>query len=125
MPTIKPTEAGQDSRRKHLEHLREIRKDVTDLAALKNTDEWVKLVRMLRKWSQFAKNEEDNANAEHDKGEIDAQSFSKKVTRARQKIADFDLVSEILDKQDSVLRDLDAEISKIEAQYKSAKEELQ
>ncbi len=122
MATIKPTESGQEYRLAQLKHLRETKKDLSEIEGLKNTPEWSKLVRLLRRWSEFAKNEERNANRDHDAEDIDASTFSKRVTRSRQKQVDFDFVADILDKTSVQIESVDAEIERIEKQYKDAKE---
>lgn len=124
MPSIKPTEDGQRLRLERLNSLRETRKDLADLAGLKISPEWAKLVRLLRRWSEFAKREERHANADHDAEEISAEVFGKRVARARQKIADFDFVADVLDKREQQIDLIDAEIEKVEQAYKSAKEAL-
>ena len=124
MATIKSTERGQEERLAQLKHLRETLKDLQDLGGLKDNPEWGKLVRMLRKWEGFAKNEEVQANKDHDAEEIDAVTFSRRVIRFRQKQADFSTVAEVLDKHSKMIEDFELEITKVEGQYKAAKENL-
>lgn len=124
MPSIKPTEEGQQRRLDRLASLRETRKDLADLAGLKNSPEWAKLVRLLRRWADFAKKEEKHANAAHDLGDLDAHSFSRQVTRARQKWSDFEFVADVLDKREEQLKLVDEEIAKVEQAYKTAKDVL-
>ncbi len=124
MANIKFTEEGQRLRLERLTALRESRKDLADLAGLKNSPEWVKLVRLFRRWAEFAKREEKQVNAEHDLGDINAETFSKRATRARQKIADFDFVADVLDKREEQLKLIDEEIAKVEHAFKQAKEVL-
>lgn len=125
MSTIKHTEAGQDIRLERLKSLRETRKDLNDLQGLQISPEWSKLVRLLRRWSAFAVLEEKAANRDHDSEEISSEIFSRRVTRCRQKISDFDFVADVLDKTKVQLEAVDEEIMKVEAQYKSAKQDLQ
>jgi len=125
MSNVKFTEEAQEERKKRLAHLREVRKDIHDLSDLKNTPEWAKLVRMLHKWSAFAKTEESIANAEHDREEIGAEVFSRRVLHARQKQADFDFVADILDKHEEQLKVVDAEIERVEQVFKEAKSTLE
>lgn len=125
MPTIKATEAGQDLRLERLKSLRETRKDLDELQTLRIAPEWAKLVRLLRRWSAFATLEEKAANREHDAEEISSEIFSRRVTRCRQKVSDFDFVADVLDKTKVQLETVDSEIKKVEAQYKSAKNELE
>ena len=124
MATVKYTDDAQQERLRRLTHLREARKDIADLESLKNTAEWAKLVRTYRKWISFAKTEEQIANNDHDRQEIDPVTFSGRVIRARQKQADFSLAADVLDKHSETLKTLDAEISRIEAMFKEAKEVL-
>ncbi len=124
MASTKYTEQGQQLRLDRLASLRETRKDLADLAGLKKSPEWSKLVRLLRRWSEFAKLEERHANAEHDSEEITSEVFGKRVTRARQKSADFDFVADVLDKREEQLKIVDEEIAKVEQAFKAAKEVL-
>jgi hypothetical protein len=124
MATVKYTDAGQDRRLERLKSLRETRKDLNDLQGLKISPEWAKLVRLLRRWSEYATREEKLANAEHDSGDIDAATFSRLVTRARQKISDFDFIADILDKTKDQIDLVDSEISNLEKTIKEAKETL-
>ncbi len=124
MAQTKYTDAGQQQRVDRLTSLRETRKDLSELAGLKLSPEWGKLTRLLKRWADFARNEEKRANAEHDAEEIDAIAFSKRVTRARQKAADFEFVAEILEKTKQQLETVDDEIARLEKAFKSAKEVL-
>lgn len=124
MATIKYTDEGQRLRLERLASLRESRADIASLVSLKETPEWAKLIRLFRRWEEFAKREERQVNAEHDLGELNAENFSKLVTRARQKIADFGFVADILDKREEKIKLLDEEIAKVESAFKEAKEVL-
>lgn len=124
MASIKPTEEGQRLRLERLSSLRETRKDLADLAGLKNSPEWAKLVRLFRRWAEFAKREEKHANAEHDSESISSEVFGKRVTRSRQKIADFEFVADVLDKREEQLKLIDEEIDKVEQAFKEAKDVL-
>lgn len=124
MSNVKFTEEGQRLRLERLTSLRETRKDLADLAGLKNSPEWAKLVRLFRRWAEFAKREEKHANAEHDAENISAEVFGKRVTSARQKVADFEFVADVLDKREEQLKLVDEEIAKVEQAFKEAKEVL-
>lgn len=124
MASIKYTDEGQRQRLERLKSLRETRNDIAELVGLKNSPEWIKLIRLFRRWEEFAKREERQVNAEHDLGELNAETFSKLVTRARQKVADFGFVADILDKREEKLKLLDEEIAKVESAFKEAKEVL-
>lgn len=124
MATTKYTDEGQKLRLDRLASLRETRKDLAELVGLKISPEWSKLVRLLSRWAEYARNEEKRANAEHDADEIDAATFSKKATKARQKAADFEFVADILVKTAAQLEAVDKEIKRLEQLYKEAKEVL-
>ncbi len=124
MASIKFTEEGQQRRLERLTSLRETRKDLADLAGLKKSPEWAKLVRLLRRWAEFAKREERHANAEHDVETISSEIFGRRTVRARQKAADFDFVADVLDKREEQLKLVDEEIAKVEQAYKEAKDVL-
>ncbi len=124
MASVKFTEQGQQLRLDRLASLRETRKDLYDLAGLKKSPEWAKLIRLLRRWEDFAKREESHANAAHDSEDISSEVFGRRVTRARQKAADFAFVAEVLDKREDQIKLVDEEIAKVESAYKTAKEVL-
>jgi hypothetical protein len=125
MAQIKYTEAGQEIRLERLKALRETRKELADLDSLKESPEWLKLASVFRKYETYAKREEKEANDEHENDSIDAQTFSKRVIRFRQKQADFDLAASIIDKHSSMIKDLDDKIIDLERQYKEAKQSLE
>lgn len=124
MASTKYTDHGQELRLERLASLRDTRKDLADLAGLKKSPEWAKLVRLLRRWADFAKREERHANASHDSEDITSEVFGKRVVRARQKVADFEFVADVLDKREEQLKLVDEEIAKVEAAFKTAKEVL-
>lgn len=124
MAQTKYTDTAQQQRKERLAALRATRKDLAELAGLKISPEWAKLVRLLERWATYAKSEEARANVDHDSGEIDAVSFSRLVTRARQKAADFEFVVDILKKTTLQAEMVEAEIARLEAVHKEAKEVL-
>lgn len=124
MATIKHTIKGQDARKERLEALRERRARLQEISSLKFGKEWDKLVSLLRSFVIFAKREEEIALRDHDAEEIDSATLSRRLIRSRQKAADFELVSDLLEKTESQVEVLDAEISRIEEQYKEAAQQI-
>lgn len=124
MPTIKPTEEGQRLRLERLASLREDKKNLSDFAALKDYPAWSILVTFLKKRIEFAKIEESNAAAYHDGEEINSEVLGLRVARARAKRMAFDFVIECVEKKDSQLKIIEAEILEVEKKFKAAKEVL-
>lgn len=124
MAVTKFTEEAQKQRSEQLTSLRETRKDLVELAGLKHSPEWGKLTRLLSRYAEYSRREEKRVNADHDSGEIDAVTFSRLTTRARQKIADFEFISDLLERTQKQVETVEAEIARLEMAYKEAKEVL-
>lgn len=125
MPTaVKPTQKGQDARLDQINDLKKSKSDLTELVGLKNSPEWAKLVNLLQRYTEYAKREEQRANVDHEKDETTPEQFSKAVTRARQKQADFEFIVDLIEKTEEKVELVEAEIKRVERLYKDAKEVL-
>lgn len=124
MASVKYTEEAQERRAERLKSLREDKKHLTDLSALKDYPEWSILVAFLKKRVEFAKIEETNAAAYYDGEDITAEVLGLRVAKARTKRLAFDFVIECVEKKDAQVKVIDAEILEVERTFRAAKEAL-
>lgn len=124
MATVKPTEKGQEQRLEQISDLKKSKADLSALVGLKNSPEWSKLVDLLRRYTKYSEREEERANVDHEKDETTPDQFSKAVTRARQKKADFEFIVDLIEQTEDKVELVEIEIKRVEKLYKDAKELL-